>query len=440
MRSQLSSALFPDAAPPPPLTARWLAVASALAVLGVVLLLLRLGWSAPLDSVWAEDGKVFLQGALHDSLPEAVGTTYAGYLHLVPRLLAELVALAPIESSARLLAVSGACLIVLCAFVVWRASAGHLPDPRLRATLAALVVLVPIAGPESLDTIAYVQWYMLFAAFWLLLWRPSSLPCAIAAAVFVALTAMSAPLSLILMPIAVLRAVATRDRRDAAIVLGYGVGAVVQLAAIVAANSDQPAAGWDADLLPAYLVRVVGGFLFGLYGDRGLWEVFGWVFVVALAAVFAALIALAVRRRGPARALSLVALGLSILLFLAAGYQRDLGDALMWPPGDSDSNQARYLIVPVLLLVSFALVQLQQRPSGLPAGRWRSLQTWLIAAAFAVALSSFYVGHGARGEPRWSDSLDQGRGECSGSSRGSAVVPLTPPGWTMRVPCRDLVG
>ena len=151
------------------------ALGLALALAGVLVILLRLGWSKPLDSVWAEDGAVFLAGALNDDLVGAVTTTYADYLHLVPRLLAELAALAPLEWAPELLSVLGATVVVLCAFIVWWASAAHLPDPRLRGTLAAVVVLLPVVGYESLANLAYVSWFMLFASFWLLLWRPASL-------------------------------------------------------------------------------------------------------------------------------------------------------------------------------------------------------------------------------------------------------------------------
>ncbi len=55
---------------------------------------------------------------------------------------------------------------------VWVASAGHIRSPYLRLALAAATVLAPVSGLESTDSGSYASWYLLFASFWLLLWRP----------------------------------------------------------------------------------------------------------------------------------------------------------------------------------------------------------------------------------------------------------------------------
>ena len=74
------------------------------------------------------------------------------------------------------MAISGAAIVAGCALMVWCASAGHIHSPYLRATLAAMVVLLPIVGVETLDNVTNSIWFLFFAAFWILLWRPASSP------------------------------------------------------------------------------------------------------------------------------------------------------------------------------------------------------------------------------------------------------------------------
>jgi len=437
LRAWADSSLFREAPAPPPLTIGRLAAGVAIALCGVLVVLLRLGLVPPLDSVWAEDGGVFLAGALNQGFLDALTTNYAGYLHVVPRLLAEPASWVSLDYAAEVLAIEGACVAVLCGFVVWWASAGHLRDRRLRGLLAAMVVLLPVVGYESLANLAYLWWFMLFAAFWLLLWRPASLGRAVLGAVFLAMAVMSAPLALVLAPLAALRAVAARDRRDVALVAGFFAGAVVQLVAIAFDSSpSETGPGWDWDLLPAYLLRVVGGLLFGQYGDAGLWIALGPVLIVLLAAAFAFLVAVAARS-GPARPLSLIAIALSVTFFLLGGYQRDIADTLMWPSGDATTAGARHTIAPVLLLLTVVVVQLEWRPPALSAVAWRRVRGAVVAVIAVVTLSALYVGNDFRSTPRWSPALEQGRADCAESDLPAVVVPVAPPPWGVSIPCRE---
>ena len=83
---------------------------------------------------------------------DALTTTYNGYLQTVSRLVAEPIAQLPPEMFAPAMAISGAAIVTGCAFLVWRASSGHINSPYLRAGLAALVVLLSVVGVETLAT------------------------------------------------------------------------------------------------------------------------------------------------------------------------------------------------------------------------------------------------------------------------------------------------
>jgi hypothetical protein len=149
VRRVLDRELFPYAPAPPPITARRALICAGLAVLCIVVLLVRMWSSVPLNSMWAEDAGTWIADALTRGLFDALTTTWNGYLQTGSRLVAEPVALLPVDWFAPVMAICGAAIVTGSAFVVWRASAGHIRSPYLRAALAAMVVLLPIVGVES---------------------------------------------------------------------------------------------------------------------------------------------------------------------------------------------------------------------------------------------------------------------------------------------------
>ena len=146
---------------------------------------------------------------------------------------------------------------------VWVASAGHIRSPYLRLALAAATVLAPVSGLESTDSGSYASWYLLFASFWLLLWRPRTDWGAALASALILLTALSNATVWFLIPIAVLRAIAIRDRRDAMIVASFALGSVIQVpVALTHGQMAEPT--WSPDVWSAYAQRVIDGAALGL--------------------------------------------------------------------------------------------------------------------------------------------------------------------------------
>src|SRR5260221_3899332 len=170
LRARLNESLFRSAPELQTTIGRgeWAIFLPVLLALAVVLQLLRVGPSEALDSLWAEDGQIFLQGALSGGFLHSVFSTYAGYLVFVPRLIGEIGALVPLRDAPAAIAISSAIVVALSGLAVWYASAGLIRNPYLRGTLVALTILAPVANLESVASGAYVPWYMLFATFWLL--------------------------------------------------------------------------------------------------------------------------------------------------------------------------------------------------------------------------------------------------------------------------------
>lgn len=218
--------------------------AIAALVTGVVVLaalsVLRQAGISSLDTVWAEDGPTFLQEAIAWPPSERLLTTYAGYLHIVPRVLAELVTIVPVARAATALTLVAATAVAVCALLVFVATAGHIRSVPVRAALGAAVVLHPLAAVETLNSLALLQWHMTFTAVWLVLWRPVGRAAVIIQAVGIALAILSSPVALIVLPVLALRTLLLRDPRSWALAATAGLAAAGQLTALATAPAVPP--------------------------------------------------------------------------------------------------------------------------------------------------------------------------------------------------------
>jgi hypothetical protein len=443
LRASLNRDLFPE---PPrresPIGRLELTVlVGALVALGVVLQLLRIGWSSSLDTVWAEDGPIFLQVALEQGVAQGAFATYAGYLVLVPRLIGEGATLVPLNDAAAAISILSAAVVALSGLAVWYASGGHIRDPYLRGALAILTVLVPVAGQESIDSAAYVPWYMLFATFWLLLWRPQTLWSASLGGLFVLATALSTPGVWFFLPVAILRAIAVRDRRDLAIVGPYAVGAIVQ-APVVALNTEEAVdPAWTHDIWAAFLQRVLDGAALGLRLGGLAWSNLGWPFLIALSLLAVAGLLIGLRRSdATGRWIAAICVPTSLLLFAVSVYQRAVGSQVAWPADNYNWAAGRYAIVPALLLVSAALVLVDRAGKRSPDSGHRSLAGLAAVAVLALGIVTSFDMHdgAARGEPEWRDTLTEAAAVCSAGRTVSVRVPTTPPGWGLELRCAEV--
>jgi hypothetical protein len=451
LRARLDESLFPDAPRAAAGPRGWeaAAVGAALVAIAAFMELLRPGLGVSLDSLWAEDGQIFLQGALLEGFWHALGAPYGGYLVIVPRLIGEAAALLPIADAAEAFSVLSALAIGLSGLAVWVAAAGHIRSPYLRGALAGACVLSPVAGLEAVDSAAYVSWYMLFATFWLLLWRPRATWGAALGGLFVLATALSNPGVWFFLPVAALRALALRDRRDAILVGAYGAGALAQVPVVVTHRDQTVEPAWTHDIWTVLVQRVVDGAALGLRLGGWAWAQAGWVLLVALLALAAAGLVLGLRRASwGARRLVALALAIAAALFVVSVYQRAVGAEMIWPAGTYGGSGSRYAIVPALLVLSAAFVLLDQwlrprtvgaeRAGGRGVARWTELAV-VVGMALVVGVS-FAVGDRAARRPGWNDALASGRAQCRAEAVPGVIVHISPPAFGLMVPCDELIG
>ena len=378
--------------------------------------------AVPLNTIWAEDGYIWLRDALSHDLFDALTTPYNGYIQSISRLVAAPVSLLPIQAFAPSMALAGAAIVTGCAFVVWRASSGLIQSPLLRGCLATMMILLPTVGLEMLANVTNTIWFLLFAGFWILLWRPVSFvrACGAASVLFVAVVSTAGALALL--PVWILRLFAIRDRRDGVILAAFAVGASLQIGLSWGQNDllGEPGSPqialtphWSPDLLVAYLQRVAGGVAGGQWLSGHLWELLGVVFAILLGGALIAFAIAAARTR--ARIFVALALMISLALFVVSGAQRWTagGSQLMWPLGESNTIGSHYVVVPTLMLLSALIVWLDTLPE--PAARrpWRRPAVAAMAFIGVCALLTFSVGDGEiRGTPTWTRALRDARAGC----------------------------
>jgi hypothetical protein len=166
------------------------------------------------NSLWAEDGRVFLSDAIRD-FPGTLLDQNGGYIHVVPRLVGGVVAALPVADAAAGMAVVASVVIALIGGFVYVASAEVLRSKSTRLALAASVVLVPIPGSELLANATNLHFFMLFACFWALVWQSDTRFALSSRAIVALTTALSDPLSGLFLPLALVAPVVRRSRRGA---------------------------------------------------------------------------------------------------------------------------------------------------------------------------------------------------------------------------------
>ncbi len=427
----LADSVIPLPADPPHERA-WFGMVAAFVGSMAFLLLIPAGW-ARLDHLWAEDGAKFAVGAMRFPLLNNLVEPYGGYLHTLPRLVAEVVALLPVGWTAAGFAVAAAVLRALVALVVFAGSRAYLRSTPMRFALAALVIVLPAGNSETLNNMSNLHWFLLYGAFWALLWRGAP---RVPVALFVFLAAVSSPLVFVLAPIALVRLFLPRKE----VALAFLAGLVAQGAAMVFATR-APYSHDEVDpvqVLLASLLRVpVVAFTGSEKADDFYPALGNSVIVVALLIALVPMVAgLRFGDRagrtliGVSAALSVIVIVACLVLNWAAVLQVQQPDVVM-------AGQ-RYSIAPCLFLFTAIFAGLDQTPA--PTWGRAVLGASRYVVAFLVVVSIFwYLQESSpvlKGVP-WDESVAKARAECAAGAQ-EVRLDHEPKDWYFRVPCGEL--
>ncbi|XVV05144.1 hypothetical protein ACQPW3_07020 [Actinosynnema sp. CA-248983] len=384
-----------------------------------------------LTHVWAEDGARFLLDGVKESFFTNLITPYGGYLHVIPRLAAELVALLPLEWAAVGFALTAAIPRALVALITFAASAGYLRSTALRVALAALVIVLPVGNSEPLANISNLHWFLLYGLFWVLLWRnPPRLP----ALLFVVLATLSTPMAFVLAPLAVLRLYQDRILPTVFLITAALQGTVMVFAERTPYSHD---AVDPVQVLLAALLRVpLAGFT-GSEQIPDLYPRFGNApALIAVLLIAVPVVAGLVWRDRPARFLAVLGVGYSVAIIVVSLIANWTVALQVQQPGVVMASQ-RYSVLPCLLLFTAVAVGLDATPT---RGR-RLVITSRTVIALTLLIST--VQHvrdraGVLTGVTWSDSVAAARAQCAAGTRPVGRFVHEPSGWFFELPC-DLI-
>jgi len=475
--------LFPLAAPsrwPRPLLACGYGVGFVL--LAAVALVRQAGVPAT-QTLWAEDGLIFYSQALAHSFWRTLITAYNGYDQLVPRLVIQLAKVAPIADVSTVVALSGAGGLAALGCLVFHMSRGHIASPALRGLLVAAMVALPLANVEMLNNLVNLPWWLFFAAFWALLWRPETTAGRVTAGLICCLAAASEPLVGVFVALAAFRVWALPRLKEQASTVGLAIGLVYQAAVVLGNHGENafPKAGLSG--LPAdFALRVGLGWLGGMRGtdavvrwDRSIAEVLG-------ALLFAAIVVVGFKLGSrQVRAFTIATAVMAPVCFAVPVWLRGAGP-FMQLAATSVGYGGRYAATSILMLVSAILVLAGhlssdrhrrapvQAPAPAPApaaapahfpDRALPIVSWRGAAgsssssaagsrarlAFVVCcvlllpawVADFRDANGRADGPTWQSQLSVAVATCRTATRARVVdVAIDPPRWMVYLPCRDL--
>jgi hypothetical protein len=391
------------------------------------------------DTVWAEDGSVFLRDALNESFVSTLAQPYGGYVHVLPRLIAGLAATAPLEQAAIVFSVAWAVVISLSALFVYFASAEILRSKWTRLSLSMLVAFLPAAGSELLGNATNLHFYLTYTCFWALVWRSEARGALAARAVVVAAATLSDPLTLLFTPLVVHRTLVQRARSAFVIPFVFASGLTVQFAAMVSSESPQRLTRFDpGDIPPLFALRVTGSLFVGDRFIDDLWFAFGRSFAYgALALVVLACCIGAAKVGRSTRGFVVLCAAYATTFFVVDLFGR--GSAGMRPGYDEATWHlagARFTYAPILLLSAALLAIADELPQRFPGSRWRRVQPAALAFAVALVVANFSFSSERSLGPGWQESLAAARARCDRTGGEARVLVAPAPfGFALETTC-----
>ena len=407
---------------------------------GVILQLIRTRGIPVWDTVWLEDGPVFVEGANAASGPlSTLLESYQGYLQLLPRLLAVPTAWLPIETVPAYLAVAACVTGALAGAFLYRHSDGWVASRPVRLALAAWLVVGPVMAVENTAVITNTIWLGYALVPWALISRVAGRTATLTRAVVVFLAIASTPIVGFYLPLALV--VLWRRRRfdDLVVTASFLAGLALQGAVVLTVTSPRTGSASLASALERYGLRAIGS---ALVGDRplgSLWIDFGTLAPVGLALVAAALFAFAASGVSPAsRRPALLFLSLSLCAFMLPTLLRGT-PADTYGHGLYSVSLSRFAVAPIIFLVSaFALVVAPVHDARPPAVAAR-LSRLMVVQCLAVIVLNLSV-HTVRSEgPRWSDEIRAARLHCEIEGASERVrITTTPSNFDVDLDCSRL--
>ncbi|MET7424111.1 hypothetical protein [Dactylosporangium sp. NPDC005555] len=390
-------------------------VVGALAA-GTVASILRQPGPGALDTIWAEDGEIFLTQAVRDGAG-AFTTSYAGYYHLVARLVAGVAALVPPAQAAAALAIGAALVTTVFAIAAYGLSGEYIGSVVGRLVVSVPVAVLPMAQGDVLNSPANLHWTGLYVLFWFLLCRPASTAGKVLACAGIVLVVGSDILTGVYLPLVAFVLWFHRDRYAVVKAVAFVVPLAVQVLGLLTGASEREGLAPDP-------VRAVTGFVLravptALFGERWVGQTVSTrslLFAALAWLLLGAVLVLGLRKVVRPRWTLVIAAGVhSALVYVA-------------PVALSGIATPRYNVAPALLVL-VTLVALLNDVIGVRV---------LAALLLVVCAVNFRVDNARADGPDWHTGLRGAEAACAADPAGTVSVEVTPlaaPGWHVALPC-----
>jgi hypothetical protein len=422
------------------------AIRAAIAVLVIVatafLSFLRLP-SSVWDTVWAEDGPVFLRQAMSGSGPSSIFAPYEGYLHVLPRLFgAVIVRFIPVEDFAIGLAFASCLVVAVVAFLTFHCASALSSNVWVRLAWAAIPVLLSVGPYEILGNTANIHWYLLWLMPWLLLKPARSRPEGVMLFLAALLSALTEVISVVFLPLVLLR-IRRKEFWPARIGLVIGAGFQIYTTFLYPRS---PSNGHPLDpmsVVVGWFINVAGVVFFGSSRNMGINILnFGaGPVVLAFLPIVAALAYLLLRANRGHRFLALFFVTASFGVWAACLVANPGGqfDYVHFTESDwAASILTRYSAIPAMFILAlFPLLadSIQGTRARASAG--------VLVAFFVLLLTSYFPTQVAREQgPSWRAGVRMSLEACIGARNDETrSVQVSPIGWSksgVEIPCSRL--
>ncbi len=378
-----------------------------------LILFVRKGDALLNPQFWAEDGTVFFLQQYEEGAA-AIFRGYAGYLHLIPRLLAWIAdTLVPYHSIPAFYAYSclGLTLWVATTILSSRLAINHRP------ALAFAMVLIPHFTNEVFLNLTNLQWILSLALIVCLMKEEPSedfgpvLPQQIGDFLVVFLCGLTGPFIVLLLPFFLEKWARSRRLHNTMLLTAASLVSLIQLKFMVSTLRRLPGNSLDNETLSAILGhRVTGDLFLGAFHSR---EISHQFLSFGLLGLLVLLLTFAYRER---KRWVVVSSGIAVIFLAATLTKFQHQGEILIPQGAA----ARYFYIPSLML-TWSIIMLWKGSS-----RWRTL---LPAVALALVLVSSLRSHFR--SPPFKDRHWETYSAHIGKE--DIVIPINPKGWKITV-------
>lgn len=394
--------------------------------------------------MWAEDGAVFISQALAPDQPWTPFRPYDGYLHLVPRLAAEIVVrFFDADNYAAAMTVLACAAVAVVSVLTYHCARAVTANVWMRAAWAAVPVVINVGAIETLGNFANFHWYLLWLALWLLIKPARSIPGSVGLFLVAAVASLTEIISIALVPLFLFR---FKDKAYWPARAGLALGLACQVYTTLS-YPRRSNGGYELDPLSIVYGWFINTAVPIVYGTsrNAVGQILNFgAWPVVLAALMVAGVVAAIMWRGTRgdRWLALLFVAASVLVWTACLVANPAGHLDYARFTDADWQEqfqfSRYSVAPTMFLLALGPILASML-------RRVSMQASAVAlSAFGLLLVSMYFPPATFRDngPLWRDSVATAKDLCRASPGiGSVDVPVAPHYYQGKVafPCAVLL-